>query len=621
MQSLPVLSTDGYLYEKLVKLAHHLPNFEGNVEPKQCEDQTTPPEVQWPQGQDQWDIYLDNLLSKYPANSFPDLEISQLRSATLRLILARAMATELISHLLTHIPNKQLWSMVQKPEYRELLYTSARGFKRAPGIMKQVIVRNRMADWYQHNSANNLLLLGLWAQQEPRPGVLGAVESAVELGTVDSQLASLAVSWGVDNLFCALAWHPVPVSFLDLQAQLEDVETFGAQMEAAREILSIDEAPSLGDEDSIDTSALLESNEAPHWQQKCQQLEEELAQLRQTMHALLTRAEYMQTEALKHQQAMELASSTNSKAVAQLEKKLDHQGSKSKVTLDKLTHELERTGRKLRAAEREKSELDVENKRFKKQLRHVQQLLEVERKKNVNAESSGQTQRPASKVEAVSTPPATPATPTRPVVVAPPTPLDELFEWRADGRLVRITPRAVKRLIDGNEEDNVYSIMQALDALNGRNQEQKDKFLGRLRQAGAFYPNVLTKDTTRILVDASNVARHTPNRYGKGQIQFLYQMRQELRDRNCFPIIFVADASLPYYIDDPKELRAMMLRGEITMADKGTEADELLAREARRTGAYVVTNDRLFFSKVSPDFEPPRVTFRIYDGTVIVDEF
>jgi hypothetical protein len=125
----------------------------------------------------------------------------------------------------------------------------------------------------------------------------------------------------------------------------------------------------------------------------------------------------------------------------------------------------------------------------------------------------------------------------------------------------------------------------------------------------------------RVLVDASNVARYAPNKYGKGQMRHLTGMREELRRLNCFPITFIADASLRYFIDDTARFRDMVAHGEIEVVDKGVEADEILAREARRTGAYVVTNDAKFFHKVSPDFEPPRVTFRIYDGTVIVDEF
>ena len=186
---------------------------------------------------------------------------------------------------------------------------------------------------------------------------------------------------------------------------------------------------------------------------------------------------------------------------------------------------------------------------------------------------------------------------------------------------MRLTAREVRRLIDRNDEERVGTVMLELDALRESNPELRKKFLERLTQAGAHYSRVLTHGTARVLVDASNVARFRSNKYGKGHLADLQLMRQELQRLDCWPIIFIADASLPYNIDQPQELREMVRNGEIILTDKGVEADEILAREARATGAYVVTNDAKFFYKVSPDYEPPRITFRVLDGLVVVDEF
>jgi RNase P/RNase MRP subunit p30 len=142
-----------------------------------------------------------------------------------------------------------------------------------------------------------------------------------------------------------------------------------------------------------------------------------------------------------------------------------------------------------------------------------------------------------------------------------------------------------------------------------------------MREFDRYYARVLSEHTTRVLVDASNVARYEKNRYGKGQIRFLTAMREELRRRNCFPIRFIADASLPYNLDHPNDLLAMVKRGEVELTASGQEADEILAREARRSGAFVVTNDRTFHHKVSPGFEPPRVAFQFFDRHVVVDDF
>jgi hypothetical protein len=160
-----------------------------------------------------------------------------------------------------------------------------------------------------------------------------------------------------------------------------------------------------------------------------------------------------------------------------------------------------------------------------------------------------------------------------------------------------------------------------LDALHETNGRGHKQFIESVREMGRYYSRVLTVETTRVLVDASNVARYELDHRNKGQLNSLLQLRDELRRRDCFPIKLVADASLQYNIDEPQELVAMARRGEVEIVPGGMEADEILAREARRSGAYVVTNDRNFHLKVAPDFEPPRIAFRVRDGIVLVEDF
>ena len=74
-------------------------------------------------------------------------------------------------------------------------------------------------------------------------------------------------------------------------------------------------------------------------------------------------------------------------------------------------------------------------------------------------------------------------------------------------------------------------------------------------------------------------------------------------------------------MEEPSGLRERGRRGELHITDSGQEAEELRAREARRTGAYVVNNDRGFHHKIAPDFEPPRIDFRIQDGVLMLDDF
>ena len=286
-----------------------------------------------------------------------------------------------------------------------------------------------------------------------------------------------------------------------------------------------------------------------------------------------------------------------------------------------------REERRVRALQTQIEELELDNKRQKKQLRQSALSREEERRKVIAleaqlAELDGD--KPATQtksVDAVSSPPTTQDAPNRPVKVSRPSPLDEIFEWNTQGHRIRLTAREVRRLIDKNDEERVGKVMLELEFLRETNPDLRKRFLERLSLAGTHYARVLTHRTSRVLVDASNVARFLNNRYGKGQLKYLQLMRQELQRLDCWPIIFVADASLPYNVDQPAELREMARNGEIIITDKGVEADEILAREARATGAYVVTNDAKFFYKVSPDYEPPRISFRVMDGLVVVDEF
>jgi hypothetical protein len=146
-------------------------------------------------------------------------------------------------------------------------------------------------------------------------------------------------------------------------------------------------------------------------------------------------------------------------------------------------------------------------------------------------------------------------------------------------------------------------------------------FLERVRAYDRYSARILTGDTTRVLVDASNVARFEKNKFGKGILQNLLALRDELRSRSYFPIILIADASLPYFIDQPVEFKKLVHDGIIQVTNKGEEADEYLTRLAQQTGAFVVTNDVNFHLKTAPSFDPLRIGFTIDHGAVYLHEF
>jgi hypothetical protein len=539
--------------------------------------------------------------------------------------MSRRLPPEVLSYLLRVTPTKLLWSYLNGDDRKELLKTVTRGFQRTPQIVRQPVVRNRWLGWLGQNPAEIYVLLVMWSFTEPQPPVIAFAQDESDDEALKRKLPAMFRKFGIEATLSGLSMAARPRVFRAVAELLDDKDELARLMqddndesdETNREAAQAANAAQVQEESLYPP----DSDSALYWRNKFEEVNATRARLAESLEQVLDKSERLDRAIARQKNEMELLHKREQVATAQWEKKLEGVQKRLHAEADELRKNFERQGRKMRALERDKAELDTENRRFKKQLRHTGLLLEEERRKVANLEAQARQGKADAPVEAILTPSASQGAPNKTVVVQSPTPLDEIFEWRADGRPVKITPRALRRLIDSNDEDAVFTIMQALESLRHSDKSTYGKFLKRLGEAGAYYSRVLTERTTRVLVDASNVARHMPNRYGKGQLRHLLEMREELRRLNCFPIVFYADASLRYFIDDANQFRDMVQRGEILVVDKGTEADEILAREARRSGAYVVTNDAKFFHKVSPDFEPPRVSFRIYDGTVIVDDF
>lgn len=564
-----------------------------------------------------WDAYNRAFFETLPERAKRSEENRVLASiAGAQLWLARRLPSEAVAFLLQNIAAKSLWKHLTGENRYPLLHTATRGFQRTPQIVRQAVVRARMVHWLEQNRAEIYPLLMMWSSGEPQPPIIAVAQADDE----SHQLPILIRKFGVEAALCALSFAARPKTFAALIELRADEEKLGRLLQNSDEEenpCEAEPAPEVGESVPIP-----DSEAAIYWKEQFEAGEETRRQLCESLAKTLDAGDKNRLKLDQRSAELESLQKREKTGVAQAAKKLENLEQRLGGELSELRKNFERQTRKLRALEREKIEMDNENRRFKKQLRHTAQLLEEERKKVAVLErSQPKIEVAPAPIDSILTPAASQSAPNRPVVVQPPTPLDEIFEWRADGRQVKTTPRTVRRLIDHNDEDAVFGIMQALESLRHSDRSTHGKFLKRLGESGAYYPRVLTESMARILVDASNVARHTPNRYGKGQLRHLLEMRDELRRLDCFPILFYADASLRYFIDEANTFRDMVAQGEILVADKGVEADEILAREARRSGAYVVTNDAKFFHKVSPDFEPPRVSFRIYDGTVIVDDF
>lgn len=547
--------------------------------------------------------------------------------------IAAHLPPEVLQFLVRSVPSRALWKWLSEEDQTALLHDLTRGFQRTANALRQPIVRNRLSDHLRHDHTTFQALLAQWSQSSPPPPVVSETQALPD-EELNAQLPSLLQRYGVEALLLSLlanerraaldAWEALDESALqttasqatasaaeeNCAAQPSTLDAAEAQVEAEAAARARAQAQS----DAAEQALQKERGEKNKWRDVAHAAQKELktaqAQLQQETQALQLRAKQEERRALT---ATSLAEET--------QKKLD------------------RETRRLKQSETASEELQTENKRLKRQLRQAQQIHEDLRKqlasqqiklreaeeKLLSAKASSAAQSGNEQTSAMSTQTAArtpqPKAPRKTAASAAVSPLDQSFTWNVDGRDFRVTPREVKGAIDRNDEEWVFALIQGLDALRETHPRVHRQFIECVREMGRYYSRVLTVETTRVLVDASNVARFELDNRNKGQLNSLLLLRDELRRRDCFPIKLVADASLPYNIDEPQELMAMARRGEIEIVPGGVEADEILAREARRSGAYVVTNDRNFHLKVAPDFEPPRIPFRVRDGIVLVDDF
>ncbi len=292
--------------------------------------------------------------------------------------------------------------------------------------------------------------------------------------------------------------------------------------------------------------------------------EKQLAAARAEIEKWQTRFEKAEQKTREAQGALVSAKDNFARETHELRARLKQEENRFVREHEKLEEDerlLDRTTRKIKSAEKQVEELEHDNKRLKKQVRQQQEISEELQKEIAalkaqieeledelkNGPPKPEIEIPApviaprktaldSYLRAPSGPlPAVMVPASRTVSTAP---LDQVFQWNADGRVVRVTTREIKRGIDANNEGWVFALIQALDALRHASPEAYRLLMERVKELDTYYHRVLTVRTTRVLVDASNVARYERNRFGKGQMRFLLTMRDELRRRNCFPDSF-----------------------------------------------------------------------------------
>jgi hypothetical protein len=526
--------------------------------------------------------------------------------------------------LVRSAPTRETWALLGQPENVVVKMRITKGFQSTANSLRLPVVRHRLQDELKNHLDLTVKILHLWSATTPTPPSIAATQEFEAEASLLDQLPDLNRRFNPEVMLLSL-----------LALRHYEVITLWSEKIASGDWTL--ESPAIEDEPQETAS----SDEIPTLQKQLEAARTENKKLQQR----IEKAEQKLREA---QGTLASTKDNFARETHELQARLKQEENRFVREHEKLEEDerlLDRTTRKLKSAEKQVEELEQENKKFKKQVRQQQEVSEELQKeiaglkaqieelrnhsKTAPTTSESQTTTASARPERKTAPDSYLRAPSGPLpaVMVPASrtvsnaPLDQVFQWNADGRTIRVTTREIKRGIDANNEGWVFALIQALDALRHASPEAYRLLMERVRELDVYYHRVLTVRTTRILVDASNVARYERNRFGKGQMRFLLAMRDELRRRGCFPIRFIADASLPYNVDTPEELAAMERRGELELTNAGQEADEVLAREARRTGAFVVTNDRTFHMKTSPHFEPPRLSFHFYEKHLVMDDF
>jgi hypothetical protein len=196
-----------------------------------------------------------------------------------------------------------------------------------------------------------------------------------------------------------------------------------------------------------------------------------------------------------------------------------------------------------------------------------------------------------------------------------------VLRWQVNGDRFSVPIAQLVQAVDSSQESLVFKVAESLKRLRKQDAAQFTAIIQRLRNVGRYYAQVLTQSTMRVIVDGSNVAHAEKNRRGQAQLRNVLAIRDELRALDFFPILIYADASLPHQIDQRDELQRLVERGEIRLVPSGTSADDVIAREAKELGCYVVTNDRRLTHNVDPTWELQTVEFKVVDGHMVLEDF
>ncbi len=498
------------------------------------------------------------------------------------------MPQEALAALLEGIPPTKLLRLLKKSE--SVCQQVFHGFKVQPSSLRTPLVRRRLRERLEKDEELLVEVVVLWDKENPE------VRRAVQQRSVTAlrqELPQLAERWGGGAVAVALAADERASVRELLESKAKVLEKFSRA--AVKEESSGELPPSVSPDDK-QPSAEIQSlrEEIERWRQK-------YAALRQQHEESVRSLEQVKTEYRK---------------VAQQITALQRQVQECQATCAAWEKQADRATRQKQKTERENQELQTENKRLKKQVRQLTLALEEARRAAVEQEqeSKGEEEKEKRSHTAVSPVPPPARSP------APPSPATAL-RWNINGDRYSISIAQLIQAVDTNQEEIVFKMMESLKRLRRVDGGQFAAVVQRLKEIGRYYAYILTQSTMRVIVDGSNVAHAEKNRRGQAQLRNILAVRDALRALDFFPILIYADASLPYQIDQREELMRLAQRGEIRFVPSGTSADDVIAREAKELGCYVVTNDRKLTHNLDPTWELQIVGFKIIDGQVILEDF
>jgi hypothetical protein len=183
------------------------------------------------------------------------------------------------------------------------------------------------------------------------------------------------------------------------------------------------------------------------------------------------------------------------------------------------------------------------------------------------------------------------------------------------GRVV--TARLIVGWIDQNRQTEVDALRKAVKDLPADQVSLIAEAVNAITENDGSYVALIKRPVLAgpAIMDASNVAWHGQEMIAapKPRMSQILTVRRSMRYRGHYPSLLIADANLPYVVDDTALARQMVADGQIILVTSGTDADEYILREARRLHAPIVTND--YMAEYDPTQEVLKLQYSIAHAT------